>query len=417
MRGPLRIGYLLVAALLVTVSAAVFWATRANDRTALELARLSLEGTARGLAASAEASLRHGGRAGLRGVAGVFADRVVAYALVVDGRGTVIFHTNPAIEGTLLPPGDRPAPAAEGFSAGLVPMGTGLTGYRFDTRVTGVEGHPLDLRIVLHSTPADLVLERARTLRWTIAAVLGLLWAGGGVLLLSLRRLVTLEEAAARRERMALVGQMTATLAHEIRNTLGSLKGFAQLADEKTPPGDPRKESLAMVTGGAIRLEGLVTELLLFAREESLKVGPVDLPALADEATAATLAGWEGRATIDVPARTWVRADREKLLRALVNVLRNAREAAGPAGSIAVAAATRGKWVTLAVTDSGPGLLPETRGRLFQPFFTTKADGTGLGLAYARKVTEGMGGTIDLDDAPGGGAVLTFRLRKGENRP
>ncbi len=417
MRGPLRLAYLLGAALLVAVSAAVIVATRSSDRTARELARLSLEGTARGLADAAGESLRRGGRSGLRGVADVFADRVVAYALVTDGQGRLVFHTNAALEGTLLPPGDRPAPPPDGFSAGPVPMGTGLSGYRFDTRVADVDGLPLDLRIVLHTTPADLVLERARTLRWTVVTVLALLWAGGGALLVALRRLVTLEEEAARRERMALVGQMTATLAHEIRNTLGSLKGFAQLADERTPAGDPRKESLTMVTAGAVRLETLVTELLLFAREEDWRSGRSTCARLPTRRSPPPCpAGAAGRRSTCPGARPSGPTGRSCCGRWSTCCAMPARRP-DPSGAIAVDARVRGRWVTLTVVDSGPGIRPDVIGRLFQPFFTTKADGTGLGLAYARKVIEGLGGSVDLGNAPGGGAVLTVRLHKADNRP
>jgi signal transduction histidine kinase len=104
-------------------------------------------------------------------------------------------------------------------------------------------------------------------------------------------------------------------------------------------------------------------------------------------------------------------ADRQKLLQALQNGIQNGLEAMGREGVLGISAGTAGRWLTIAIKDTGPGVPPEVRERLFSPFFTTKTSGTGLGLAYSRKVIEGMKGAISLSNrVRTRGAVLTLRL-------
>jgi signal transduction histidine kinase len=114
---------------------------------------------------------------------------------------------------------------------------------------------------------------------------------------------------------------------------------------------------------------------------------------------------------VHVDDSTLVQADREKLYRTLANGIRNASEAIGQGGTIRISSAVDGRWVELCIEDTGPGLSAESAARIFTPFFTTKADGTGLGLAYAQKVIKGMGGIIELKNRKDErGAVLGIRL-------
>ncbi len=106
-----------------------------------------------------------------------------------------------------------------------------------------------------------------------------------------------------------------------------------------------------------------------------------------------------------------MKADREKLYRALVNGVRNASEAMGEDGTMRILAARDGRWAELRIEDTGPGLSADAASRIFTPFYTTKADGTGLGLAYADKVVRGMDGSVELKNRKGSrGAVLAIRL-------
>ena len=137
----------------------------------------------------------------------------------------------------------------------------------------------------------------------------------------------------------------------------------------------------------------------------------VDLASITREAVQNGLSSWEGHVNIHVVDGTFVKADREKLYRTLVNGIRNASEATGPGGTFRISTAVDGRWIELRIEDTGPGLSAEGVARIFTPFFTTKADGTGLGLAYAQKVVKGMGGIIELKNKKNErGAVLGIRL-------
>jgi len=112
-----------------------------------------------------------------------------------------------------------------------------------------------------------------------------------------------------------------------------------------------------------------------------------------------------------------LKADREKLFRVIVNGIRNALDAIGQGGRIRIYAREDGRWVSVYIEDTGEGISEKDHYRLFTPFYTTKTDGTGLGLAYAKKVVEGMGGSIALSNRTGGvGAVLAIRLPNGRTR-
>jgi signal transduction histidine kinase len=114
---------------------------------------------------------------------------------------------------------------------------------------------------------------------------------------------------------------------------------------------------------------------------------------------------------MEIEPGKFVKADREKLYRTLVNGMRNAVEAMEGEGTLRIALSSEGSWVTLRIEDTGPGIPEEEVRRLFTPFYTTKTEGTGLGLAYSKKVVEGMRGKIELENRKDKrGAVLSIRL-------
>jgi signal transduction histidine kinase len=179
---------------------------------------------------------------------------------------------------------------------------------------------------------------------------------------------------------------------------------------------DPKKEGLRVVLQGVVRIESLVDDLLLFSREEVYRLETLDTSEEVREAVKTLPPSWRGTVELDLQTGGHAVADREKLGRALTNGVRNALQAMGDSGLLRLSVKTEGRWVAIRIQDSGPGIAPEDLPRLFTPFHTTKTGGTGLGLAYSRKVVEGMGGAVRLanrDTEPG--AVLTIRLpRAGE---
>ena len=125
------------------------------------------------------------------------------------------------------------------------------------------------LRLVLHTTPADRIISRTQRMWWTVGLVLAVLWTLGILFERMFLRQLRLREELDKKERMALVGQMTAVLAHEIRNALGGIKGYAQWIGEKMDPADPKKTGIGLVLKGTDRIESLVNDLLLFSRDET----------------------------------------------------------------------------------------------------------------------------------------------------
>ncbi len=396
---------------LLLSTAAVLYATGLNARTAQTLAESSLESTALALSTSAEIALRAGGTRAEGEIRDILSDRVVAYALIAGEVGTVFFHTNPGLVGTKLKETGLKEWLRSGKTYGRrIRLGTGLPAYEFNYLIRSPDGKAEILRLVLHTTRADRILSDARKMWWTVGAVLLLLWAVGIALERVLTRHLRLQAEVERRERLALIGQMTATLAHEIRNALGSVKGYTQWVEEKVEEGDPRKKALGTVLRGTERIESLVNDLLLFSREESYSFEPVDPIPLLKETVAAEASGWAGEVEVKTVPGMRALADPDKLRRVLLNGVRNAIQAMGGAGVLKITAQSEGHRLVIRIEDTGPGIPAGELPRLFTPFHTTKTDGTGLGLAYSRKVIEGMKGGIELSNREEGGAVLAIHL-------
>jgi two-component system sensor histidine kinase HydH len=407
---PAVLRAVLVSFLLLS-SSAILYATALNERTVEALSNRSLESTGLSLSYAAESALRaRRGRADDE-VRGILSDRVVAYALIAGEDGEIHFHTNPRLAGTRLQetPGEW-LRAGRSFGRRIT-LGTGLPAFEYNYILRREGGGPELLRIVIHTATADRIVAGARRMWWTVGAVVLLLWGLGIALDRVVARQLRLQAEADRRERLALIGRMTATLAHEIRNALGSVKGYTQWVNEKVAASDPKKAGLENALRATGRIESLVNDLLLFSRQETFTVTGIELAPLLRETATMETADWPGKVEIDVPSGVSALADAEKLERVLRNAVRNAIEAMGEEGTLRVAARRSGRWAEIRVEDTGPGIPEGDLGKLFTPFHTTKADGTGLGLAYSRKLVEGMDGRIELRNREGrSGAVVRILL-------
>ncbi len=277
----------------------------------------------------------------------------------------------------------------------------------------------------------DVEPDRASWL-WRWASVQAAVSAGAVVLLWiawfgarrAARAIASLEADRRRREALARIGEMSAVLAHEVRNPLASLKGQLQLAVEemgRAPPGEaavPGRVSRALEEAG--RIEALIRGLLDYARDARPRVVPV--PAEALLSLARDLAGpWPGGVELrmDAPPGLVLRADRDEMARAVANLLRNAAEAAGPGGRVRVTVASDPAGYRVTVEDSGPGVPDDLRERLFEPFVTGRVRGVGLGLAVARKVVEAHHGRIEAgrsEDLGGARFDVTWPATGGGGR-
>ncbi|MBN1770116.1 MAG: hypothetical protein JXB32_02550 [Deltaproteobacteria bacterium] len=239
----------------------------------------------------------------------------------------------------------------------------------------------------------------------TVAAAGFAAWAG--------RRAERTREQAARRERLASLGELAATVAHEVRNPLGAIKGYAQLVEEGAG-GDTAKRAGQTIRDECERLERTVTQVLGYARDAQPRLEPVDLRALLDVELgrlAADAAAREVRLVRDYGGEAVeLRADRDQLARALANLVQNALAVSPPGGRVVVGLRPERRHVELFVADEGPGVAEEDRERVFVPFFSRRAGGTGLGLALVRRIAEAHGGSAAVADRAGGGAEFVLRL-------
>jgi two-component system sensor histidine kinase HydH len=246
-------------------------------------------------------------------------------------------------------------------------------------------------RIDLEASAADFLLRHARR-NLAIAGLAGLV-----LVLLSLYTVWTARRAAELRH-LAQLGKLSAVLAHEIRNPLGTIKGFAQLAGEKADTGV--RALLEPVLEEVGRLERLVNDLLLYGRPVAPAVRETHWNPLAEqlEMNARQLVNGRRVKVAVEPADCRFQTDPDLLRRALLNLVRNAVEAAAdsPGAAVRVAVAAHGGGAVVTVEDNGPGIPEKIRQRLFEPFHTTKASGTGLGLSITRKLAEALGGRLEL---------------------
>jgi two-component system sensor histidine kinase HydH len=205
--------------------------------------------------------------------------------------------------------------------------------------------------------------------------------------------------ARERERRLASLGEMSAVLAHEIKNPLASLKGNAQLLVAMLPDGDKRHSKAERVVDEAVRLEHLTQDLLAFVRTGELQRTQADPVAIVRDAV-----GDRSEVVIDVRGAPAVWSlDAPRFREVIVNLVDNA-VAAGPPVTVAVGIV--GGALAIDVADRGPGIPEADRDRIFEPFHTSKTQGTGLGLAVARRVVEAHGGTIVVGSAATGGALF-----------
>ena len=205
------------------------------------------------------------------------------------------------------------------------------------------------------------------------------------------------------------------SLAHELRNPLTPLQMSLETLLAARKARDPRFEALFVESAPAMleeveRLRRTIDAFARFARLPAARLEPLDLTAWTEQSVG--LAGarpnvslrWEPGPPLPV------RADRDQLAQLLHNLLKNAEEAMPSGGQVTVRTRADGERAVLEVEDTGPGIPAADRVRVLEPGVTTKASGTGLGLALAARIAQGHGGTLEIDTAPGGGALLRLRI-------
>jgi signal transduction histidine kinase len=227
-------------------------------------------------------------------------------------------------------------------------------------------------------------------------------------------RIIAIEEQLRRSEKLSTLGEMAAVLAHEIRNPLGSIRGTAEILRDDYLPGDPKHEFIEIQIKETERLNHVVEDFLRMARQQPLELR--DCSILEELETIVTLVAKDAQnrgVSLHFEPKaeeTIMRGDGEKLRQAFLNIVINALQATPSGGSVTIALSRGASGLAITFRDNGSGIAPDNLQRIFEPFYTTKADGTGLGLAVTRKIIEGHGGTLDIESEAGRGTTVMVQL-------
>jgi two-component system sensor histidine kinase FlrB len=215
-------------------------------------------------------------------------------------------------------------------------------------------------------------------------------------------------------DKLAALGNMAGGIAHEIRNPMNAVKGYAALLRKHAPPGSREARWSESICAGVDEADEILASMLTLAHPERLALETIDARTLVADAIAA-LGADDAEITTACPELGFA-GDRVKLRQALRNLLVNALQAQanvqGVRPRVHVAATRAGDHVQLSVSDAGPGIPAELRKRVFDPFFTTRADGTGLGLALVSTIARLHGGRVEIPPGPAslGGAEVRLLI-------
>jgi len=305
-------------------------------------------------------------------------------------------------------------PGLEAFSTRLrEALERGTEGTRYEVTVLTANGRTVPLGI-----STSLLLGASGERRGVIA------------LFQDLSEVKALEDRIRRGETLAAIGELSAGIAHEIRNCLNPITGSVEVLQKELRVEGENARLLDLVVRESERLDRFVSELLEYARERPLKTEKVEVAALASEsieiARRHASAGKGKKASLEGPnAPIWVRADFDQMKQVMTNLLINAFEAIEGTGNVTVRIReerrTPGAWgraggprVVMEVADTGTGIGDKDVAQVFEPFFSTKQGGTGLGLAIANRIVERHGGNIEVESRVGEGTTMRLWLPQAD---
>jgi two-component system sensor histidine kinase PilS (NtrC family) len=235
-----------------------------------------------------------------------------------------------------------------------------------------------------------------------------------------------MEERVRKADRLAAIGELSAGIAHEIRNPLASISGSIEILYNELELSGDDKRLMELIMKESDRLNKIINDFLEFARLRPPRRRPVEMGKCVDEVAALLANNPSARNGIDIrvvhaDGELTVESDEEQMKQVVVNLAINACEAMTRGGTLAIETRrTPDGRAKITVRDEGPGIGLEARARLFEPFFTTKEGGTGLGLAIANKIVESHGGTIETRNREEGGAefsvVIPLRTARDKDR-
>jgi signal transduction histidine kinase len=214
-------------------------------------------------------------------------------------------------------------------------------------------------------------------------------------------------------EKMAVLGQLSAGLAHELRNPLSAISGAVEILKEDMTPSDEHERLIGVATQEVERLNLLVEDFLILTMPMQKNQSSVDLGKIVSD-TVDSFTKTIRRSNIEIvngiEEGIYVRAHSYRLKQAVWNLLMNSIDAMPAGGRVTLSSELKDGKVILKFSDDGRGIEDKIKSRLFDPFFTTKEVGTGLGLAIVQKVIEGYNGKVDVVSSPGKGTTFIITL-------
>ncbi len=223
-------------------------------------------------------------------------------------------------------------------------------------------------------------------------------------------------ERAEHAERLAVLGRIAAGLAHEIRNPLGAIAGSIEMLRESPALSDEDRRLCDIVHRESDRLNSLVTDMMEIARHKPPEPELTDVARLAQEVIElARHSERSGAGDVSVrfegpEAGLFVQCDGARMRQLIWNLVRNGVQASPPGKDVLVSLAREGQRIVLVVRDRGPGVPEDSKGQIFDAFFTTRSHGTGIGLAVVKRVVDDHGGSIEVISPEGGGAEFRISL-------
>jgi len=225
-----------------------------------------------------------------------------------------------------------------------------------------------------------------------------------------------MEERIRQLDRLAAVGRFVSSVAHELRNPLTGIATGVQYLSRGFPEGDERHESVAFILREVVRLNTIIQDLFTAARPRDLSPARTPVREIVDRVVR-SLSGAAGTSGVTIAledADRWPDAmvDADQIQQVFLNLVDNAIHATAPGGKISIRSVRRATPPEIVVTveDTGAGMAPEQMARVFEPFYTTKAKGTGLGLFVAHGIVHRHGGTIEVESDPGHGTRFRVAL-------
>lgn len=227
-------------------------------------------------------------------------------------------------------------------------------------------------------------------------------------------QLIQTQEQLLHQEKLAAIGSLASGVAHEINNPAAIIRGNVEILQMSLADDAGEQEELSEIMKQVERISLITRNLLSSSREQSLNLEPVRIPELLDEILAqlihhAPMVGVEIKKTF-AHELSAVEGDRERLRQLFTNILLNAAQAMAGKGELCLSGSEEGQWVRILIADTGPGMNESVMGKIFNPFFTTKSNGTGLGLSVSYGIVRAHGGSISVSSSEGQGAAFQVDL-------